>query len=96
MTGRFHFRRGTYHYKPVVLEYGRKIVSHLFKRNNYQTFLVGKDQPVRVSYGTNNEDETDHFYTEGPKFWGFDKSFTSSSGFYVISLVLMSTLLLKS
>ena len=46
MTGRYHFRRGDYNYKPVALEYGRKILTHLFKRNNYRTMVVGKPQPV--------------------------------------------------
>ena len=54
MTGRHHFRRGNYHYNPIVLEYGRKILSHLFKRNNYKTILVGKDQPCGTTLRTHN------------------------------------------
>ena len=46
MSGRYHFRRGDYHYRPMDLEYGRKVLPHLFKRNNYKTMPVGKPQPV--------------------------------------------------
>ena len=28
------------------LEYGRKVLPHLFKRNNYKTMTIGKPQPV--------------------------------------------------
>ena len=49
MSGRYHFRRGDYHYKPMGLEYGRKVLPHLFKRNNYKTMTVGKPQPVEDS-----------------------------------------------
>ena len=35
MTGRYHFRRGDYHYKPMKLEYGRKILPQLFKVNYF-------------------------------------------------------------
>ena len=44
MSGRYHFRRGNYHYKPMELEYGRKVLSHIFKRNNYYTMTIGKPQ----------------------------------------------------
>ena len=55
MTGRNHFRRGNYHFNPMTLEYGRKIISHLFKRNNYRTYLVGKEQPIGASIATTNK-----------------------------------------
>ena len=55
MTGRHHFRRGDgYHYNPIVLEYGRKILPQLFKRNNYKTLLVGKDQPCGTTMNAND------------------------------------------
>ena len=79
LTGRHHFRRGNYHYLPIKLDYGRKIMSHLFKRNNYKTFLVGKDQPIGSILGTRNEDETDFYFVEGARMWAFDESFTSRS-----------------
>ena len=60
MTGRYHFRRGDYHYKPMVLEYGRKILPQLFKRNNYHTMVVGKPQPVEAK-----ADMKTHFFIEG-------------------------------
>ena len=47
MSGRYHFRRGNYHYKPMELEYGRKVLSHIFKRNNYYTMTIGKPQVSR-------------------------------------------------
>ena len=45
MTGRNAWRRGSYAHAPMSLEYGRKVMPHLFKRNNYRTYLVGKEQP---------------------------------------------------
>jgi len=47
------------------LEYGRKILPHLFKRNNYKTISVGKDQPMGNSFGTKNDEGTDYYYVEG-------------------------------
>lgn len=84
MTGRYHFRRGDYHYKPMELEYGRKVLTHLFKRNNYKTMVVGKPQPVEAAIATSqptseNPDPTDFFFIEGTGFWGYDRSFTSRS-----------------
>ena len=77
MTGRYYFRRGNYNYKPIRLEYGRKIVSHLFKRNNYRTMVVGKMQPIgMVMAGTN---ETNTYFIDGARAWGFDQSFNSRS-----------------
>ena len=46
MTGRHHWRRGDYHYKPMYLEQGRKIIPQMFKRAGYKTFLIGKAQPT--------------------------------------------------
>lgn len=74
MTGRYHFRRGDYHYKPMILEYGRKILPQLFKRNNYHTMVVGKPQPVEEQL-----DKQEHFFVEGTRFWGYDQSYTSRS-----------------
>ena len=48
MTGRHSWRRGDYHYKPMYLEHGRKIVPQMFKRAGYRTFLVGKAQPTEA------------------------------------------------
>ena len=79
MTGRYHFRRGDYHYKPMELEYGRKIISHLFKRNNYKTMVVGKPQPVETNMQWNNAEKTDFYFVEGARFWAYDRSFTSRS-----------------
>ena len=79
MTGRYHFRRGDYHYKPMELEYGRKVLTHLFKRNNYHTMVVGKPQPVEAAISTNNAAKTDFYFIEGTGFWGYDRSFTSRS-----------------
>ena len=45
MTGRNAWRRGAYTHTPMSLELGRKVMPHLFKRNNYGTYLVGKEQP---------------------------------------------------
>jgi len=42
----FQIEEYDYHYKPMILEYGRKILPQLFKRNNYHTMVVGKPQPV--------------------------------------------------
>ena len=39
----------------MELEYGRKIISHLFKRNNYKTMVVGKPQPVETNIQWNNK-----------------------------------------
>ena len=81
MTGRHHFRRGNYHYGGVDggLEYGRKIISHLFKRNNYKTLLVGKDQPIGKTVKTHNGEEGNFYYVEGTRFWAFDKAFASKN-----------------
>ena len=65
LTGRHFFRRGSYHYLRMNLEYGRKILPHLFKRNNYKTISVGKDQPMGNSFGTKNDEGTDYYYVEG-------------------------------
>ena len=48
MTGRHHWRRGDYHYKPMYLEHGRKIIPQMFKRAGYRTYLVGKAQPTEA------------------------------------------------
>ena len=48
MSGRHAWRRGDYHYKPMYLEHGRKIVPQMFKRAGYRTFLVGKAQPTEA------------------------------------------------
>jgi arylsulfatase A-like enzyme len=48
MTGRASWRRGDYHYKPMYLEHGRKIMPQMFKRAGYKTFLVGKAQPTEA------------------------------------------------
>jgi hypothetical protein len=48
MTGRHHWRRGDYHYKPIYLEHGRKIIPQMFKRAGYKTYLVGKAQPTEA------------------------------------------------
>ena len=62
LTGRHHFRRGTYHSAPVFLSYGRKIMSHMFKRNNYATFVVGKNQPLGSNkLGSLNSDQVSFF-----------------------------------
>ena len=81
LTGRHHFRRANYHYGDIDggLEYGRKIISHLFKRNNYKTLLVGKDQPIGKSITERNGEEGAFYYLEGTKFWAFDKSFASKN-----------------
>ena len=85
MTGRYHFRRGDYHYKPMELEYGRKVLTHLFKRNNYHTMVVGKPQPVEAAISSNDmtpgnlKSGTDFYFIEGTSFWGYDRSFTSRS-----------------
>ena len=71
MTGRYHFRRGDYNYKPVALEYGRKILSHLFKRNNYKTMVVGKPQPVENTI--KDAGGGNLFFVEGTKFWAYDR-----------------------
>lgn len=46
MSGRHHWRRGDYHYKPMYLEQGRKIMPQMFKRAGYRTYLLGKAQPT--------------------------------------------------
>ena len=61
----------------MQLEYGRKIISHLFKRNNYKTMVVGKPQPVENTVRGDNDGNM--FFVEGTKFWAFDRSFTSRS-----------------
>ena len=48
MTGRHHWRRGDYHYKPMYLEHGRKIMPQMFKRAGYKTYLIGKAQPTEA------------------------------------------------
>ena len=58
----------------MMLEYGRKILTHLFKRNNYYTMVVGKPQPVEERL-----DKKLHYFVEGTRFWGYDRSFTSRS-----------------
>lgn len=77
MTGRYHFRRGHYHYKPMELEYGRKVLSHIFKRNNYYTMTVGKPQPVEDK--VKDAGGKNFYFLEGTRFWGFDESFSSRS-----------------
>ena len=52
----------------MTLEYGRKILPHLFKRNNYHTMVVGKPQPVEEKL-----DFKEHFFVEGTRFWGYDQ-----------------------
>ena len=51
--------------KPMELEYGRKIISHIFKRNNYKTMVVGKPQPVETNIQWNNAEKTDYYFVEG-------------------------------
>lgn len=79
LTGRNNYRKH-YHYKPMDIEFGRKVLPHLFKRNNYETIGVGKIQPLDGGNGL-GETETpgEYFFTLGAKFNGFDKSFTSRS-----------------
>lgn len=79
LTGRNNYRKH-YHYKPMDIEFGRKVLPHLFKRNNYQTIRVGKIQPLDGGNGL-GETETpgEYFFTLGGNFNGFDKSFTSRS-----------------
>jgi len=62
------------------IEFGRKVLPHLFKRNNYQTIGVGKIQPLDGGNGL-GETETpgEYFFTLGGRFNGFDRSFTSRS-----------------
>ena len=79
MTGRNHFRRGDYHYMPMSLEYGRKIIPHLFKRNNYRTYQVGKEQPMTGDLGTRDANATDYYFIDGARAWAFDESFSSRS-----------------
>ena len=52
----------------MTLEYGRKILPHLFKRNNYHTMVVGKPQPVEEKL-----DFKSHYFVEGTRFWGYDQ-----------------------
>ena len=77
LTGRHHFRRGNYNYKAMSIEHGRKILPHLFKRNNYETLLIGKDQPLGSQWATTNKDKTDHYHIAGQQFHAFDRSFVS-------------------
>ena len=79
LNGRHHWRRGDYTSTPLTMDYGRKILSHLFKRNSYNTFLVGKSQPVGSVMGHYGGDKTDKFYISGTGQWAFDQSFTSIS-----------------
>ena len=51
----------------------------MFKRNNYQTYLVGKAQPIGTKLATRNHARNDFFFVEGTKFYGFDEAFTSMS-----------------
>ena len=71
MSGRYHFRRGDYHYKPMELEYGRKVLSHVFKRNNYYTMTVGKPQPVEDK--VRDAGNSAYYFEEGTRFWAFDE-----------------------
>ena len=75
MTGRAAFRRGHYHYNPMFIEYGRKLISHLFKRNNYKTILVGKQQPLGHEIIPKNKENNDYVAKGGPLMWGYDESF---------------------
>jgi hypothetical protein len=52
-----------------------KINFQLFKRNNYKTLLVGKPQPVEAKL----DDDDEFYFIEGTRFWGFDKSYSSTS-----------------
>ena len=51
----------------------------LFKRNNYETFVIGKEQPMDGLMGSADKKQTDFYFIEGTPFWGVDRSFTSSS-----------------
>ena len=47
----------------------------MFKRNNYRTMVIGKMQPIgSIMTGTN---ETNAYFVDGARAWGFDKSFNS-------------------
>lgn len=46
LTGRSYWRRGNYHFMPMHIEPGRKVLPHLFKRNNYGTYALGKEEPM--------------------------------------------------
>ena len=61
----------------MAIEYNRKILPHMFKRNNYGTMLIGKDQPLANEWGTTNDDKTDYYHVSGQQFQGFDNSFVS-------------------
>ena len=47
------------------LEYGRKVLPHLFKRNNYRTMTIGKPQPVEDSLKDPTNTRVSTVYTEG-------------------------------
>ena len=70
MTGRHHWRRGDYHYKPMYLEQGRKIIPQMFKRAGYRTFLIGKAQPTdSVSQTIQTVDHYTECRTESGSQW---------------------------
>ena len=65
MTGRYHWRRGNYDF-AIDLEDGRKALPHLFKRNNYETILVGKQQPMgRTKLKSYDSEGNDLYFFEG-------------------------------
>ena len=63
------------------------VISHLFKRNNYETFLVGKEQPIGATLATKDENKTDYYFVEGTKMWAYDKSFVSRNYWGVSKLL---------
>ena len=63
------------------MEVGRKVLPHLFKRNNYHTIGVGKLQPLDGNKDMHESPDTpgEYFYSHGTRFNGFDRSFYSKS-----------------
>ena len=55
----------------MELEYGRKVLSHVFKRNNYYTMTVGKPQPVEDK--VRDAGNSAYYFEEGTRFWAFDE-----------------------
>ena len=74
LTGRYPIRQGHYNYKPMEVEHGRKLMSHMFKRNNYKTFVFGKMDPLHWGGARGSTNSTNHFWSYGATAQGFDRS----------------------
>ena len=66
----------------MELEYGRKVLTHLFKRNNYHTMVVGKPQPVEAAISTNNPEKTDYYFIEGNELLIIKNSVATNIGLF--------------